>query len=64
MLGIIIIVSFTLVYKVVMRTPWRDPKTADLRTGRRTLGVEEIKQLDDYYRQSSWRRFGTYAQLW
>ncbi|KAJ9660897.1 hypothetical protein H2198_002242 [Neophaeococcomyces mojaviensis] len=64
MVGIIIIVVFTVAFKLIMRTEWRDPKTADLKTGRRTLSGEEIQQLHDYYKQSAWRRFGTYVQLW
>jgi yeast amino acid transporter len=64
MLGILIILFFSLVYKLAMRTHWRDPKTADLVTGRRTLGMDEIKQLDEYYQMPKWRRFLTYAQLW
>ncbi|KAJ6139034.1 hypothetical protein N7471_005520 [Penicillium samsonianum] len=63
-LGILIIFGFTLGYKVIYRTPWRDLKTADCRTGRRPLSVEEIAMLDDYYRQPAWRRFLTYVQLW
>ena len=64
MLGILIIVSFTLAYKLIFRTPWRDPRTADLKTGRRTLDFEEIEQLDKYYKQPNYRRFLTYVQLW
>ncbi|KAJ9640535.1 hypothetical protein H2199_006074 [Coniosporium tulheliwenetii] len=64
MLGIFIVVSFTLAYKLIFRTPWRDPKTADLVTGRRKLSNEEIIQLDSYYEQPKWRRFLTYVQLW
>ncbi|KAJ5354908.1 hypothetical protein N7541_005952 [Penicillium brevicompactum] len=64
MLGILIIFSFTFGYKVIYRTPWRDPKTADCTTGRRPLATEEIAMLDHYYRQPSWRRFLTYVQLW
>ncbi|KAM0216902.1 hypothetical protein ACHAQD_007621 [Fusarium lateritium] len=63
-IGILIIVVFTAGYKVIIRTPWRDLATADLRTGRRHLSVEEINQLDAYYSMSKWRRFGTYVQLW
>ncbi len=63
-IGLLIIVGFTLGYKLIMRTPWRDPKTADLTTGRRILTVEEIKYLDDYYAQPKWRRFASYVQLW
>lgn len=64
MLGILVILGCTLIYKLAFRTPWRDLSTADLVTGRRTLGVDEIRQLDDYYRQPKWRRFMTYVQLW
>lgn len=63
-IGILIIVVFTAGYKVIMKTPWRDPKTADLVTGRRTLSQAEITQLDNYYAMPSWRRFLTYIQLW
>ena len=63
-IGILVIVSFTLAYKLIYRTKLRDPATADLKYGRRTLGIDEIKQLDEYYRQPTWRRFLTYVQLW
>ncbi|KIW63963.1 hypothetical protein, variant [Phialophora macrospora] len=64
MIGVLVIVGFTIIYKLVLRTPWRDPKVADCHTGRRPLTVEDIKQLDNYYRMSRWRRFLTYIQLW
>lgn len=64
MIGIIIIIVFTVGFKLIMKTEWRNPKTADLVTGRRTLSPEEIKQLDDYYTMAKWKRFGTYVQLW
>lgn len=63
-LGILLIVGGTVGYKLIMRTKIVDPKTADLLSGRRTLSVEEIVQLDEYYKMSKWRRFCTYAQLW
>lgn len=63
-IGILVIVSFTLAYKLIYRTKLRNPATADLKYGRRTLGIDEIKQLDDYYKQPAWRRFLTYVQLW
>ncbi|CAP85993.1 Pc20g06640 [Penicillium rubens Wisconsin 54-1255] len=63
-IGLLIIVVFTVGYKIIFKTPWRDPKTADCRTGRRTLGSEEISLLDSYYKQPAWRRFLTYVQLW
>ncbi|KAK5023278.1 hypothetical protein LTS07_009501 [Exophiala sideris] len=64
MIGVLLIVGFTIGYKLIFRMPWRDPRTADLKTGRRHLGIEEINQLDEYYKMSKWRRFGTYIQLW
>ena len=64
MIGVLVIVGFTIGYKLILRTPWRDPKFADCKVGRRTLNVEEVNQLDDYYRMSKWRRFLTYVQLW
>lgn len=63
-LGLLMIVGCTLLYKVIMRTKLVDPRTADLVHGRRTLSVEEIKELDAYYGMSRWRRFLTYVQLW
>lgn len=47
-----------------MRTPWRDPATADLVTGRRPISADEIKQLDAYYAMPTWRRFLTYVKVW
>jgi len=64
MIGVLLIAGFTLGYKLIFRTPWRDPKIADLKTGRRHLGIDEINQLDEYYKLSKWRRFFTYVQLW
>ena len=63
-IGLLIIVGCTAGYKLIMRTPWRDPKTADLVTGRRVLTVQEIEALDHYYRMPRWRRFLGYVQLW
>lgn len=63
-IGVLIIVVFTIAYKLIFRTKWVDPATADCLSGRRTLGIEEIQQLDDYYKQPKWRRFFTYVQLW
>ncbi|KAI8668783.1 AA-permease domain-containing protein [Fusarium keratoplasticum] len=64
MIGVLVIFGFTLGYKIIYRTPWRDPATADCQTGRRPLSAEEITQLDEYYRMPKWRRFLTYVQLW
>ncbi|KAI4199062.1 MAG: hypothetical protein LQ350_004884 [Teloschistes chrysophthalmus] len=63
-IGIILIATLTAGYKLIMRTQWRDPKTADLITGRRKLMPEDIQQLDEYYRLPGWRRFVTYIKLW
>lgn len=64
MIGVLIIAGFTIAYKLIFRTPWRDPKLVDCVTGRRILSVEEINQLDEYYKMSKWRRFLAYVQLW
>ncbi|KAF2720211.1 hypothetical protein K431DRAFT_271280 [Polychaeton citri CBS 116435] len=63
-LGIILIVTLTVGYKLIFRTPWRDLKTAYLHTGRRPLTVEEIQQLDGYYAMPKWRRLVSYVKLW
>lgn len=63
-IGVLVIGVSTLAYKVILRTKWQDPATADLVTGRRELTVEEIQELDEYYSRSIWRRFETYVQLW
>lgn len=63
-IGLLIIFGFTLAYKLIFRTPWRDPRTADCTTGRRILDTEEIIMLDEYYKQPMWKRFLTYVQLW
>ncbi|KAJ5771069.1 uncharacterized protein N7511_003120 [Penicillium nucicola] len=64
LLGLLLIFGFTIGYKIIFRTPWRNSKTADLTTGRRPLSADEISMLDNYYRQPAWRRFLTYVQLW
>ncbi|KIX06492.1 uncharacterized protein Z518_04468 [Rhinocladiella mackenziei CBS 650.93] len=63
-IGILIIVVFTLAYKIIYRTTWQDPATADLVTGRRTISAEEIALLDAYFSMPLWRRIGTYVKLW
>ena len=63
-IGILVVVVFTVAYKFIMRTPWRDLRSADLLSGRRSLSFEELEQLDKYYKQPKWRRFLTYVQLW
>ncbi|KAL4998747.1 hypothetical protein BDV10DRAFT_184887 [Aspergillus recurvatus] len=64
MFGIILIVFTALGYKLMYRTKIRDPRTLDLQTGRRPLGVVEIKELDDYKNMPHWRRFVSFVQLW
>ncbi|KAE8454311.1 hypothetical protein EG329_005236 [Mollisiaceae sp. DMI_Dod_QoI] len=64
MIGVVIVISFTLGYKIIYKTKFRDAKTADLKSGRRTLGKEEIDMLNEYYSRSTIRRFWTYIQLW
>jgi yeast amino acid transporter len=63
-IGVVLIVTASLGYKLIMRTKFRDVKTADLITGRRILTNEEIIFLDQYYELPKWRRFTTYVQLW
>ncbi|KAF9893669.1 hypothetical protein FE257_009837 [Aspergillus nanangensis] len=63
-IGILVIGTCTAAYKIIFRTKWRDPATADLVTGRRELTAEEIQELDQYYGRPFWRRLGTYVRLW
>ncbi|KAL4799770.1 amino acid permease/ SLC12A domain-containing protein [Aspergillus venezuelensis] len=63
-LGILVIVVPTVLYKFILRTPWRNPATADLVTGRRLVSTEEILLLDKHYSRPIWRRVGTYMKLW
>lgn len=64
MLGLLLIGTSYLGYKLVYRTKIVDPTKADLSTGRRTLSVQEVKMLDEYYARPVWRRFLCYVQLW
>lgn len=65
-IGLLVIVVFTLAYKIILLTKWQDPMTmtADLVTGRRELTAEEIQQLDAYFSRPMWRRLGEYIRLW
>ncbi|GKZ47602.1 hypothetical protein AbraIFM66951_011159 [Aspergillus brasiliensis] len=63
-IGLILIIVATVMYKIVFRTEWRNPDTADLVTGRAVLSGEEIRQLDDYYAMPRWRRVGEYLRVW
>lgn len=64
MFGTILIVFSAIGYKLIFRTKLRDPRTVDLQTGRRTLGFEEIKELDEYKAMPRWRKFVSFVQLW
>ncbi|CAI7624658.1 unnamed protein product [Penicillium glandicola] len=64
MFGIILIVLSAIAYKVIFRTKLRDPRTVDLQTGRRSLGMDEIQELDEYRKMPRWRRFVSFVQLW
>ncbi|KAK7433780.1 hypothetical protein Landi51_13802 [Colletotrichum acutatum] len=63
-IGLNLILGATLGYKIIYRTPSRDPNTADCITGRRDWSTNEIQQLDQYYKQPKIRRFFSYVQLW
>lgn len=64
MFGLILIVFSGIGYKLIFRTKYRDPRTIDLQTGRRPLGIEEVKELDDYKIMPHWRKFVSFVQLW
>ncbi|CEI61628.1 unnamed protein product [Fusarium venenatum] len=64
LIGLLMIVIFTLGYKVLMRTKWQSAKTADLQTGRNKLRPDEIEFLDNYYSRPWWQRLGTYLSLY
>ncbi|GLA52222.1 hypothetical protein AnigIFM63604_009064 [Aspergillus niger] len=63
-IGLILIITATVMYKIVFRTEWRNPATADLDTGRAVLTAEEIRRLDMYYEMPRWRRVGGYFRVW
>ncbi|KAI7334543.1 hypothetical protein KC315_g3690 [Hortaea werneckii] len=64
MIGLLLIICTGLGYKIMFRTKLREAATVDLNTGRRPLGVEEIKMLDEYYALPPWRRLWAYVKLW
>ena len=64
MIGLLLIICTGLGYKIIFRTRLRDPATVDLKTGRRPLGVEKIRMLDEYYALPPWRRLWAYVKLW
>ncbi|CAH0055331.1 unnamed protein product [Clonostachys solani] len=55
-IGLLLIIVFSLAFKVIRRTKWVDPATADLTTGRNILRVNEIHYLDGYAKLPTWRR--------
>jgi amino acid transporter len=63
-IGLVLILVSMILYKIILRTPWRDPAIADLVTGHRILTAHEIQELDAYYQRPMWRRVGTYLRMW
>ncbi|KAL1650731.1 hypothetical protein SLS58_000849 [Diplodia intermedia] len=63
-LGLILILTSYVGYKVVFRTKIRDLKTVDLQSDRRPLSEDDILELDAYYKQGMYRRFASYFTLW
>ncbi|OGE55958.1 hypothetical protein PENARI_c003G02349 [Penicillium arizonense] len=55
-IGLVLIIVSMILYKIILRTPWRDPAMADLVTGHRILTAHEIQELDAYYQRPMWRR--------
>lgn len=64
MIGILIIIAFTLGYELIQKSGFRDLGNADLQTGRRVLTEQETTDFMIYYQRPAWRRFGTYFKLW
>jgi amino acid transporter len=60
----LVIILFTVGYKVILRTKWQSADTADLVTGRHIIDDDELAMLDAYYRRPLWRRVATYLSLW
>ncbi|KUJ18772.1 uncharacterized protein LY89DRAFT_774915 [Mollisia scopiformis] len=64
MIGVVIVLVFSLAHKVIYRTKLRAASEVDLRSGRRTLQEPEIAMLKRYYDQPAWRRALTYVKFW
>ncbi|RDW85811.1 putative amino acid permease [Coleophoma crateriformis] len=64
LIGLLLILVSGVGYKLIFKTKLRDPKTADLQTGRRPLSTTDVEILDAYNGQPAWRRFITFIQLW
>ncbi|KAF2138161.1 uncharacterized protein K452DRAFT_234977 [Aplosporella prunicola CBS 121167] len=63
-LGLILIITSTIGYKLIYRTEFRDVRTVDLVSGRRPLTESDIEELAAYYKQPIWRRFSSYFTIW
>jgi amino acid transporter len=63
-IGLVLIIVSMILYKIILRTPWRDPVMADLVIGHRILTAHEIQKLDAYYQRPTWRRVGIYLRMW
>lgn len=64
MIGILLIITATIAYKIFGRTKWQSLATADCMTGHRVLTAEEILLLDEYYKRPKWRRITAYLKAW
>jgi len=64
MIGVVIVLVFSLAHKVIYRTKFRAASEVDLQSGRRTLQEPEIAMLKRYYDQPAWRRALTYVKFW
>ncbi|KEF57301.1 uncharacterized protein A1O9_05218 [Exophiala aquamarina CBS 119918] len=63
-IGVVIVIVFTIAHKLIYRSRFRQPATADLTTGRRTLRGEEISMLQQYYDRPAWVRAMAYFKFW
>ena len=61
MIGVVIVVVFTIAHKIIYRTRIRSAAEVDLQTGRRTLEELEIAMLRAYYSRPPWRRALSYV---
>lgn len=63
-IGLVIVIVFTIVHKLIYRTKFRSASSADLVTGRRTLRHDEVSMLREYYASPAWRRGIGYCKFW
>jgi amino acid transporter len=61
MLCMPLLITAFISWKLWFRTKIQDPKTADLKSGRRYLTEEELEKLDSYYAMPSWKRLRSYV---